>query len=223
MCAQFTIKRSVKELEEEFQAASFKGVPKEFDELIVPHTLAPVIVAAAGGKNLVKLMSFSLVPSWSKDRKPKFATHNARLDTVIEKPTWKKPFQTKHVIVPISSFIEPIYVNDLAGNMVQFFDKGEHILAAAGIYDEWVNKETGEVLESFTILTDDPPSFVNKVGHDRCPVFIGKKYFEEWLNPAKVAPEQLLKRLRSNVQKIEFDVAKHRPMRPGWEKRIPKD
>jgi putative SOS response-associated peptidase YedK len=57
-----------------------------FDERIMPHKLAPVIVVEGTQKKL-KLTNFSLIPSWSKERRVKFATHNARLETIAEMPT----------------------------------------------------------------------------------------------------------------------------------------
>lgn len=53
-------------------------------------------------------MRYSLVPNWSKEAKVKFATHNARLESIDEKPTWKTVFSEQHCLVPLTDFIEPI-------------------------------------------------------------------------------------------------------------------
>ena len=55
--------------------------PEKFDGRWKPQMLALVIVKS-GNELMFKLMNFSLIPSWSRERRPKFATHNARLDGV---------------------------------------------------------------------------------------------------------------------------------------------
>lgn len=192
--------------------------PVEWTERIVPYRMAPTIVWENGNKK-IKAMQFSMVPGWSKEPRVKFATHNARLDTVDSKPTWKRPFQNNHCLVPIDAFIEPIYEGDFAGHMVAFSPKKEHTLFAAGIYDSWVDKKTGEVLDSFAILTGDPVPFVEEIGHDRTPVFITKKAWDPWLAKEKKSPDELKKLLQENIEECEFEVEKDRAMKPGWEKR----
>jgi putative SOS response-associated peptidase YedK len=97
--------------------------------------------------------------------------------------------------------------------MVKFFEKNHEILAAAAIWDQWVNKETGEVLESFSILTDNASLFVKKIGHDREPVFIKDTFFEEWLSCPETKGELLIKSLRSNKAQYDYDVAVDRPLK----------
>jgi putative SOS response-associated peptidase YedK len=221
MCAQFLIKIRIEELKKKFGLILIQGLESEILEgRILPYQPAPVIINNGQG-NVLKKMSFSLVPHWSKERKVKFATHNARIETIAEKPTWKVPFQTKRALVPISRFVEPIYLNDLAGNMVQFFQKDHSILAAAAIYDEWVDPKTGEILESFSIITSEPPAFIEKVGHDRCPVFLVESAYDEWLKPGSKDPQFLIEFLKSHTQDLDLEVAIDRPLAKGWEKRIP--
>ena len=81
---------------------------------------------------------FGLVPSWSKERKVKYSTHNARLVSTDEKsgkpvpiymkPTWREAFAGRHCLVPMDLFIEPIYTGEFAGNMVKFIPKGEEVI-----------------------------------------------------------------------------------------------
>lgn len=185
----------------------------------LPYSKAPALVAGQP-HNSFRLMNFSLVPSWSKTPKVKFATHNARLDTILEKPTWKAPFVKKHCLVPMSDFVESITEVDkkYAGHLVRFKEKSNQLLVAAGIYDEWLNKETGEILESFAILTDDPPVYISDIGHDRCPVFIRKEIYNDWLH-FKGDGMAALELLKNSRREIDFDVEIDRPLKPGWEKR----
>lgn len=189
-----------------------------FDQLIVPQRPAPVFFGGGDAPRL-EISRFALLPRWSKEPRVKFATHNARLETIDEKPTWKQVFVERHCLVPLTEFIEPIYTGEHAGNMVAFGQEGGALLLAAGVWDEWVNRATGEVVRSFAIITSDPLPFIAEVGHDRCPVFLKEEAGLEWLANEKKSPALLKEFLKAEQCKPDFTVARHRAMRPGWEKR----
>ncbi len=190
----------------------------------LPYRKSYVAVAVLDSKQNLKLkqMQFSLVPSWSKESKVKFATHNARIETVMEKPTWKNPFAGQHCLVPLNGFFESVYLGPLAGNVIEFFSEKQSLLFAAGIYDAWLNKESGEVIESFAILTKQPDPFILENGHDRMPMFLTPGKEVEWLKIK--GGEESLQYLRSNYTKnIIWNVRIFRPLKAGWEKKIPKN
>ena len=55
--------------------------------------------------------------------------------------------------------------------------------AFAGIWEDWVNKETGEVVRSFAIITSVTNSLLQKIGHHRSPVILNPEQESQWLNP----------------------------------------
>lgn len=186
----------------------------EQDTLVTPHRIAPVIVLRDDALTAVP-MKFSLLPRWSKEPKVKFATHNARIESIAEKPTWRDSFKKRHCVIPMTSFIEPIYEGPEAGHMVSFHKPDSDWLMAAGIWDEWTDKESGEVIESFSIITSTPLPFVEKTGHDRSPVFLGAKAAKQWLEANTGDAEWLL----SVAEKPAIALTRFRPMKAGWEKR----
>lgn len=213
MCAQYEFNANYKKVEAMFELDIEKNQPL-FNDRILPYKKGFVVTH----KGLRK-MNFSLIPSWLKEPKAKFATHNARIETIAKKPTWKKPLQFNRCLVPLTAFIEPIYTNEFAGNMVKFEPDNEEILVAAGIYDEWVNKETGEVIESFAIITTDPYKYIAKIGHDRSPLFISKDKFADWILPHKMEADIAIEYLMGSKIEPNFHAVVDRPMKPGWEKR----
>jgi len=188
------------------------------DTLIVPHRGAPV-VTLENDKLVLSAMNFSLVPRWSKVRRPKFATHNARIESIASKPTWREAFQKRHCLVPLTHFVEPIYEGELSGFMVAFHRTDGNWLFAAGIWEDWIDPSTGEILSSFSIITAEPPPFVKKTGHDRCPVFLPPTDLKEWLSADSHTSPEWLDYLKSQVPFNDFSVDRFRPMKPGWEKR----
>jgi putative SOS response-associated peptidase YedK len=58
---------------------------------------------------------------------------------------------------------------------------GSPILTAAGLWDEWKNRETGERLKSCTMIVGQPNEFAADI-HDRMPVFLSEDQFTPWLS-----------------------------------------
>lgn len=175
-------------------------------EIIYPHTLAPVILSKDQSREL-QMMNYSLVPSWSKDRKPKFATYNARIEEVLNKPSWREPFKSKHCLVPMKYFIESAHFGDFAGFNIDISAKDQHLLTAAGIWDTWIDKKSGEVVNSFAIITTEPTADILKAGHDRCPVFLAEGAWEEWLE-SRMKAEESVRFLKETKEVTEFAFAK---------------
>lgn len=207
MCSQYTQKfdpGDIQKIESDFDLTESSTEQPGFSDYVFPHTPSTVIV---GQKRVT--MSYSLVPSWSKERRPKFATYNCRIETAIEKPTWKDSFVKHHCIVPLSSFIEPIYEGELGGNMVGF-STGQ-VLYAAGIYNEWIDKNTGEVVPTFAILTKEPNETILKAGHDRSPIFLNTVKARAWIQNENDDPENLRNFLLQNAE--SYDNYHFQPLR----------
>ena len=225
MCARYEVDASVDEILREIEFFRLQPPPRREDltwaKQIRPYGKGPVLVREG-----LKLMQFALVPSWSKEKRVKFSTYNARLDGVLEKPTWRRPFSEKHCLVPVSNFIEPIYQGEFAGNWVRFQEPTKKLLFAAGIWDEWRSPVDGEVIESFAILTHDPLKPVEEMGHERSPLFLDEVGCGEWLalgegpsDRVKRSPLQWVDFLRSHRLTPAIAALKDEPMKAGWEKR----
>ena len=113
------------------------------------------------GKPRCELAQFGLVPHWATDKK-KFGlrTYNARSETVAEKPSYRSAWKERRFgLVLMESFYEP---NWETGNAVRWRIKrsdGQPI-AVASIWERIIDKETGEVIFSFSMLT------INADGHE---------------------------------------------------------
>jgi len=232
MCAQYTVEPGPEDLMRLFNALFPEGAEFEAETRVLPHQPAPVL-SIVDKKRLVQLMKFSLVPSWSKEPRVKFATHNARLTThdeklgrdvfIFEKPTWKAAFQARPCLVPLSSFFEAAYRGPLAGHMVKFTPKHGKTLMAAGIWENWTSRETGEVVVSFAILTDEPSDEIRHYGHDRCPVFLDEGAWETWLDPKPNQNDRdKVGFLKGAMHIPSLSATSDRPLKPGWEKRKPR-
>ena len=175
--------KSLNDLASEYEAevpAIFEWKPHIF-----PRYTAPVLILRKGVRQIVP-MNFGLIPHFEKNAKPKMVFHNARSETVKEKPSFKKPYIEARCLVPLQSFFEHI------NGIVRFFPKEElGSLAAAGIWSLWRHPESGVVSANFSVITRDPPDYILKTGHDRCPLFLKRESFNDWLNPELKDPLKL--------------------------------
>jgi putative SOS response-associated peptidase YedK len=54
--------------------------------------------------------------------------------------------------------------------------------AMAGIWDEWINKKTGEIKRGFAIVTAPANDLMRKIGHHRSPVILNEADEKKWLD-----------------------------------------
>lgn len=217
MCSNYTLNVRAIELQEFIGKSELEIA--DINQRFLPYQSAPVVVQLTDLSYKLVAMNFSLVPSWSKDAKVKFATHNARIETVTEKPTWKTPFLKQHCLVPMTGFYESAYEGPCAGHIIQFSEKKDHLLFAAGIYDQWKNPETKKVSQSFSILTTTPTAFIVDHGHDRSPIFLNESIAKAWLNVNGQSDRYWLDFLNEQGVRPELKVSVDRALKPGWEKR----
>ncbi|MES2801909.1 MAG: SOS response-associated peptidase family protein [Bdellovibrionota bacterium] len=222
MCAQFGLKVSADELKK--LGISVSPALEGIEERFLPYTKVPVVVSTPQGLKLTA-MNFSLVPAWSKEPKVKFATHNARIETVSEKPAWREPFLSKHCLIPMSYFFESVYQGPHAGHIISFsreigaeFQNAPSLMFAAGLFDVWVNPQTKEQLFSCTILTTEPSTFILENGHDRTPIFLNFADGKQWL-ALRASEKEMVDFLLSKNVYPNLQVNRDRALKPGWEKK----
>lgn len=123
-----------------------------------PGYVAPIIRANSGTLR-VDVAAFGLIPSWSKDRTIGRRTYNARSETVAEKPSYRTAWRkSQFCLVPMARFYEPCWETGKAVRWSIHRQDGEPFTVAA-IWDSWTDRATGEMVESFSMLT------INADGH----------------------------------------------------------
>jgi putative SOS response-associated peptidase YedK len=119
---------------------------------------------------------------WSKPLKElRIATFNARAETVESKPVFRDAFKRNRCLIPISGYYE--WQTTPGGKQPWYFTPadGSPLLTAAGLWDEWKNRETGERLKSCSMIITEPNEFAAQI-HDRMPVFLTEQQFAPWLS-----------------------------------------
>lgn len=133
---------------------------------------------------------WGLVPHWVREtdqlKKIWNNTLNARSETIFEKPSFRESAKHKRCIVYVDGFYEH---HHFQGKTYPFyiFSKKKFPLALAGLWSEWVNRETGEVLSSFSIVTTKGNRMMTKIHNNpklneaRMPLLLAEELEDQWL------------------------------------------
>lgn len=135
----------------------------------------------------IQVFNWGVIPFWTKDEKNaeeiKRMTLNARADTIFEKPSFREPIMKKRCIIPSTGYFE--WRHEGKKKIPYFiFLKDEPIFSMAGIYDSWLDKKTGEVKQTFSIITTDAnplTDYIHNTKH-RMPAILSKEEENRWLD-----------------------------------------
>lgn len=208
MCGRYSNSTDPRRLASRYQAlpSSFTFHPSND---IRPTVQAPVVVRE-GPRNALKLMRWGFAVPWTKA--PLF---NAKGETILEKPTFKKAFLTRRCLVPADAFFEwrmdewvipgKIIRNEYREDFrdpdtimkekrkYEFRVAGEKIFSLAGLWTSWTDPRDSREVGAFTIVTTAPNTLLAQY-HDRMPVILSTRDEKVWIDP-DISDELLLQGL----------------------------
>lgn len=170
--------------------------PPKFDPITHANAFAnpPMPVITNEEPSNLNFYNWGLVPNWIKTKKDandiSKKTANARSETVFEKPSFRNAIKTKRCLIPATGFFEWRHENkDKIKYLVTTND--QEIFSFAGIYESWVDRTTGEILNSFSILTIEANEIMKYVhnNRERMPLILKKEDEGYWLSELKSKEE----------------------------------
>lgn len=134
----------------------------------------------------VKLMQWGLIPSWVEDpdkaESIRKGTYNARAESLHEKPSFRTPLRNGRCLVIAHGFFEWQQVN---GKKIPWYIrlKSNEPFVFAGLYDNWMNPDTGEGISTFSIITTAANPLLEKIHNTkkRMPVILPKEHERQWI------------------------------------------
>jgi putative SOS response-associated peptidase YedK len=179
----------------------------DVDEVVVEDlgprwNVAPtdeVYAVAQSSKGPTRLGAFrwGLIPSWSKDPSAGARMINARAETVLEKPAFRRPMERWRCLVPADGYYEWQAVEGREKKQPWHITRTDgDLFAFAGLWASWrptKGSDEGRIA-SCTIITTEANDAVRPV-HDRMPVVLPPSAWAEWLDPANDDVEALHERL----------------------------
>jgi len=176
MCGRYTVISPAPALAKRFNAKEASSPAPNYNA--APSQALPIITNAASGQ--IQFVSWGLVPSWSRDPAGGPKPINARAETLGEKPSFRQLLARRRCLVLADSFYE-WQATEQGKVPHRILLKNEEPFAFAGLWDEWVDKASGEVHPTFTIITTEPNELMARL-HNRMPVILpGPDAERAWL------------------------------------------
>ncbi|MDH3305221.1 MAG: SOS response-associated peptidase [Gammaproteobacteria bacterium] len=143
------------------------------------------------------MLRWGLVPFWAKDPSIGSRMINARAETVAEKPSFRAAFRHRRCIVLADGFYEWQKQGDTKTPYFISLASGEPF-ALAGLWENWNDKESGESLQTATLITTSANEFMQPL-HHRMPVVMQPDAADEWLAGSR----ELLERATERTPKLK--------------------
>ena len=210
MCGRYASSRKPEDLVEEFEidkvevketlAPDYNVAPTKQVYAVVQRPVDPEDKQGASERQL-RTLRWGLVPFWAKDPSIGNKMINARMETVHEKPAFRRPFASRRCLLPADGYFEwyATEQKSKAGKPLKqpFFihpaDGG--VMAMAGLYEIWKDptREEDDPLRfswTCTVLTTTAEDAVGHI-HDRMPLLVEPQRYAAWLDPAASDPDDL--------------------------------
>jgi putative SOS response-associated peptidase YedK len=182
---------------------------------VAPTANVPVVLERQiddGIARQLHVARWGLVPSWAKDPSVGSRMFNARSETILEKPAFRKAVKSRRCAVPADGYYEwkqgpgrrkqPYYVHAEDGTGMVF----------AGLYEWWKDPSRPEgdpgrwMLSTSIVTTDSPPggsgpSVFDELTalHDRVPLPMTPETMAAWLDPQADDAPGLVNLIRSTA------------------------
>ncbi len=143
---------------------------------------------------ILEMAHWEFIPNWINTEKDlqlsreKFTTLNAKGENLLESRMYKDAAMQRRCLVLSSGFYEWRHFKPIGAkkeNAYPYFIhvKNDRYFFMAGIYQPWTNKETGETIDTFAIVTTAANPLMAKVHNKkkRMPCILTEELADEWL------------------------------------------
>jgi putative SOS response-associated peptidase YedK len=207
MCGRYASARKKHELLEEFEVELDTDDELEPDYNVAPTkdvyavlSRVPKVEDATRPVRQLRVVKWGLVPSWAKDPSVGSRMINARVETVADKPAFRKAFASRRCLLPADGYFEwmPIEESGKKKRKQPYFihPRDGGVLAMAGLYEFWRDSTRDDDdplrwLCTCTVITTSAEDELGRI-HDRMPMMIERERWAEWLDPAVTDASGLL-------------------------------
>lgn len=130
--------------------------PLLWPKMVFPRAPGPFLRRsrqAAGYERELVVGQWGLIPWFAKEPKLAYSTNNARSEELAIKASYNQPWaRGQRCIIPAATFDEPNW-ESRKNEWWRFARADGALWGLAGLWNTWVDKVSGEVHESYTMLT----------------------------------------------------------------------
>jgi len=213
MCGRFVVAKEIAGISELFE---LDEVPADYSPIsynFAPTQQIPMIVEreidGLPSRELHKAR-WGLIPSWSKEIPPT-PLFNARIETVLEKPSFKEAALAKRCAIPASGYFE--WQSSGSAKQPLYIHPPEGMLAFAGIYWWWRDpakqqSDPSRWMLTCSVLTKQSASNLSQI-HERNPVLLSNDNLGAWLSPDYATSSELLEALAEESDVVARELEFH--------------
>ncbi|BDR53379.1 DUF159 family protein [Bombiscardovia nodaiensis] len=205
MCGRFAAAVDYQELAELYAATEGSGLPRASWN-ISPGQQIALLAQDEHGQRHLNAALWNLVPPWAPSLKLDYPTHNARVESALEKRTYGEAARSHRALIPASGYYEWTRAHE----PYYFCSPNKEPLLIGGLYSWWRADERSPWVLTATILTRQAEGRAAQI-HDRMPVLIDPKLVDDWLDPnvdgAQILPEAAQTGLALSAELICWQVA----------------
>lgn len=174
----------------------------------------------------INMVKWGLIPFWVRDSKAaseiRLKTFNARAETIREKPSFRGAVKSKRCLVLCRGFYE---WQDRGGEKIPHYIylDGEPPFALAGLYDDWTDRETGELIQTCSIITMAANPLMAKIHNTkkRMPVILPEEAENAWIDPGLSAGDAVRHLEPVDERKMRFHTISKLISKRGVDKNVP--
>ncbi len=202
MCGRYAASRDKATLIEEFHVVKAPAEALAADYNVAPTKEVYAVVdrqreSDSDKQRELAIVRWGLVPGWAKDPKIGSRMINARVETLTEKPSYKRAVAKRRCLLPADGYFEWYEPTDPQAPLAKsgkplkqpFFihPADGSVLAMAGLYEFWRNPELPKEdpaswLWTVTVITTSASDDLGRI-HDRMPMCVHPEQWDEWLDP----------------------------------------
>jgi putative SOS response-associated peptidase YedK len=200
MCFTVNVNLIKEELENRYGATLID--PDKYRPSYYYHAFGLPLIPAicSGNPSKIQLLKWGLIPSWTRSIDEaniiRYKTFNARSESIVTKPSFSSSFRSKRCIIPVKGFFEWQHIGNEKIPWYIYHSEND-ILSLAGIYDNWIQDNTGEVFNTFSIVTTEANDLMAHIHNSdkRMPVILNKSSETQWID-LSIAEADALKLLQ---------------------------
>ncbi|NER10761.1 Putative SOS response-associated peptidase YedK [Muriicola jejuensis] len=174
---------------------------REIEEKLAPLTDLPIyhasgfqhprlLIYTEDDPVMPRVATWGLVPHWVRDhaqqKKIWNNTLNARGETIFEKPAFRTAARYHRCLIFVDGFYEH---HHFRGKTYPYFIsmKDGRPLIFAGLWNPWLDPETGDYVNTFSIVTTEGNSMMARIHNNpklegpRMPLILDEEWAQKWL------------------------------------------
>ena len=203
MCGRFLLISSTDEIAQTFGVDTHANIPERYN--IAPTQPVLIVRQSERGSRGLASVEWGLVPEWAKELRRDNPMINARVETVVEKPSFRSPMKRTRCLVPSNGWYEwkasggakqPWLLETISNAPFAF----------AGIWTTWHGTDGESWLETMAILTA-PATGPLRAVHGRRPLVVRRDQYDAWMTPHDPLPRDFIEHFNW-VEETEFKMKK---------------